>query len=262
MGRIQEMFGELKGKRAALITYFTAFYPDEEQSYRIAIAMLECGSDALEIGIPFSDPILDGKVIQQTSSIALERGATLGKVLRLCERIRERTEKPLLLMGYCNPIYRYGTERFASDARECGVDGILIPDLPIDEIEPWRSALSSKGINTVTFCSVNANPLRIRKACDLSTGFIYCLSLLGTTGVRDELSKDVFQLVRMVKSCSTKPVVVGIGISNAQQCEAVGEVADGVVVGSALMQVVMRGGDYLSELKAKVRSFAEALARR
>lgn len=260
MSRLSEMFEKLKEKRAALITYATAFYPDEEESFRIILTMLESGADAVEIGIPFSDPVLDGRIIQQTSAIALENGATVRKVLDLSARTRERTDKPLLLMSYSNPIHRYGVEIFARDARFCGIDGVLVPDLPVEEIKPWSRALSAEGIDIVTFCSVNTTRERVEKVCALSTGFIYCMSLLGTTGVREELSNEVFPLVRKVRFFSDKPVVVGIGISTPEQCGAVGTVADGVVVGSALMKTIMEGGDYLESVGSKVKQMSEALS--
>src|SRR5450756_435455 len=142
-GRLRGLFDELRGKRAALITYATGYYPDRGASSGVIRAMLECGADAVEIGLPFSDPVLDGKVIQESSRVALEAGANTPRILELAEELRAGTEKPIMLMSYYNPVFKYGLEGFARDAVEAGIDAAIIPDLPIEEMSPWKRECDS-----------------------------------------------------------------------------------------------------------------------
>ena len=260
-GRLQTMFDTLKGRRAALIAYATGFYPDREGSELVMRALLEGGADALEIGIPFSDPVMDGPVIQGTSHAALEAGATPAGILDVVSSLRRDTRKPLLAMTYYNLVFRHGLERFARDGAVAGLDAVVIPDLPVEEMGPWKDACDSAGIATVAFCSVTTSPERIEAASAMTTGFLYCVALLGTTGVRDSLSEDLPAFLERVKSRASRPVAVGLGISRPEQCARVGRLADGVIVGSAFMKVVAESDGDLSGLSKLVSSMAKALSR-
>ncbi|MBN1290115.1 MAG: tryptophan synthase subunit alpha [Actinobacteria bacterium] len=257
-GRITTMFNRLEGGRAALITYATGLFPGRKESARLIKAMLDSGSDAVEIGLPFSDPVIDGPVIQESSRLALENGATPGGVLELVSEIRKETEKPVMIMSYYNPILKYGLSCFARDAAGAGADGIIIPDLPVEEMGPWKEESDREGLETVCFCSVTTTDERISLVSSMTTGFMYCISLLGTTGIRDTVNPELFPFIERVRRNSECPVAVGIGISNPRQCTEVGKVSDGVIVGSALVKTVIdgKGVDGVGRL---VRSLAESL---
>lgn len=257
--RVARMFDETRGRRAALITYATGFYPDRERCLRVMRAMLESGADAIEVGIPFSDPVMDGPVIQETSAAALRAGATPVGILDMVSELRAETDKTLLAMTYFNPVFKFGPEEFARRAAEAGIDGIVIPDLPAEEMGPFKKACDSTGVSTVAFCSMTTTPGRISQAASMATGFLYCVSILGTTGTRREMSDELPGFLARVRENASCPMAVGLGVSTAEQCARVGAMADGVIVGSAFMkEVVSANGDF-SNLAALVRSMAEAL---
>lgn len=257
-GRLTGMFKRLQGERAALITYATGFFPDRAGSVDVIRAMLKAGADAVEIGLPFSDPVIDGPVIQESSRLALEKGATPAGVLELASEIRATTDKPLMVMSYYNPLLKYGLGKFANDAADSGIDGIIIPDLPVEEMAPWKEQSDSAGLETICFCAVTTTDKRIATVSSMTTGFMYCISLLGTTGVRDDVNPGLYPFIERVRANSGCPIAVGIGISNAVQCAKVGKVSDGVIVGSALVKLVLedRGADAVGAL---VKELAEAL---
>jgi tryptophan synthase alpha chain len=254
-GRLTEMFDGLRGSRAALIAYATGFYPDRVTSSRVIATMLEGGADAVEIGIPFSDPVLDGQVIQRSSAAALGAGATVGGVLDLVSEVRRGTDRPLLLMSYYNPVLRYGLGEFARDALAAGADAAVIPDLPVEEMPPWIAVSEAAGLDTVAFCSITTADGRIEEAGRLSSGFLYCVSLLGTTGARDEVSPELEPFLARVREHTSCPIAVGLGISTPEQCARAGRMADAVIVGSALVRLVQPDGD-----QAHLARAVEALA--
>lgn len=259
MGRLDEMFERLRGSRAALIAYATGFYPDRDRCADVIEMMLSSGADVVEIGIPFSDPVMDGPVIQQTSSKALEAGATPAGVLDLVSSVRGGTEKPMLAMTYYNPVFHYGLEAFARDAKKAGVDGLVVPDLPAEEMGPLVEACRNAGLATVAFASTTTTDARIEQAAAMSTGFLYCVSLLGTTGERESLPDELPGFLSRVREHSQCPIAAGIGISNPGQCAEVGKMADGVIVGSAFMRSVIEGDGDLSGLSKLVGRMARAL---
>ena len=259
-GRLRVMFDELRGKRPALITYATGYYPDRGASSGVIRAMLECGADAVEIGLPFSDPVLDGKVIQESSKVALEAGANTPGILELAEELRTGTEKPIMLMSYYNPVLKYGLERFAKETVEVGIDAVIIPDLPIEEMSPWKIECDSAGLDTVAFCSVTTDRARIKRAGEMSSGFLYCASLLGTTGPRDEISLELPTFIRRVRRNASCPIAVGLGISTPEQCKKVGSLSDGIIVGSALVQTITGNGRDLFALRRMVKEMAASLS--
>jgi tryptophan synthase alpha chain len=258
-GRISEMFEGLKGRRPALIAYATGYYPDVKRSRKVVEAMIESGADAVEVGLPYSDPVMDGPVIQETSRLALESGATTGGVLELVSTLRDGTDRPLIIMSYYNPVFRYGLERFASDAVTSGVDGVVIPDLPVEEMGPWKEACDRARLETVAFCSLTTDDVRIRKASDMSSGFLYCVALLGTTGPRESTNPELPSFLERVRRNSSCPIAAGVGISSPEQCARVGELADGVIVGSALMSRVMEEAGETNRLGEFVRSLKDAI---
>jgi tryptophan synthase alpha chain len=257
--RLRSMFDELRGKRAALITYATGYYPDRDASFEVIRTMFECGADAVEIGLPFSDPVLDGKVIQESSTVALEAGANTSGILGLAKELRAVTQNPIMLMSYYNPVFKYGLGSFAKGAVQAGVDAVIIPDLPIEEMAPWKRECDSAGLETVAFCSVTTDPARIKGAGDMSSGFLYCTSLLGTTGPRDAVSVELPAFIRRVRENTSCPIAVGLGISTPEQCREVGGMADGVIVGSALVQTISGNSKDLKALKRTVREMASSL---
>lgn len=240
--RIGGAFRTAGRERALLISYATAYFPDRERSGDIIRAMLESGSDMLEIGIPFSDPLMDGPVIQEASHAALEAGASPAGVIEIAGGLRSETDKPILLMTYYNPVYRFGLDRFAEAAGESGVDGVIIPDIPLEEAGPWRSAASARGLDTVLFAAMNGSDERIREAGASTEGFLYCVAVLGTTGMRDVISSSLASFLERTSRLVDRPLAVGLGISTPEQCRRVGEMAQGVIVGSAYMNAVLQGG--------------------
>ncbi len=257
--RLAEMFDDLSGKRAALIAYATAFYPDRDTSARVVSAILEGGADAVEIGIPFSDPVLDGPIIQKSSAAALGAGVTTHGVLDLVAELRHQTEKPLLLMSYYNPVLRYGLERFARDAVAAGADAVVIPDLPVEEMHPLKRSCYAAGLDTVAFCALTTGPERMRVAGSMSSGFLYCVSLLGTTGPREEISPDLAPFLERIRENVSCPIAAGLGISTPEQCSHVAGLVDAVIVGSALVRLVGTDGEGLDSLQRAVEAFAGVL---
>ena len=241
MDRIARTFAASRENGAVLIGYATAGFPDIETSLSIAAALL-AHCDILELGIPFSDPVLDGPVIQESSRRALEAGFRVDGVFEMVRELRSQADKPLLLMTYYNPVHRFGHARFAAAAAQAGVDGVLIPDLPPEEMGGWREAAEGKGLSTVLFASMTTPEERLRSLGELTCGFLYCFAVKGTTGVRESLAEELVPFMQRVRSCCDKPLALGLGISTTEQCRQAGEMADGVVVGSALVKAVLEAG--------------------
>lgn len=262
MSRLDALFEGRRGNGAALIGYATAGFPDLGTSLRIAAALLE-HCDALELGIPFSDPVMDGPVIQESSRKALEAGLRVGDVFDLAGELRAGTEKPLLIMTYYNPIHRLGHDRFAAEAARAGLDGALVPDLPPEEMAGWSQAAEGGGLSTVLFASMTTPEKRLRLLGRLTRGFLYCLAVKGTTGSRESLSRGLDDFMARARECCGVPLALGLGISNPEQCRRAAELADAVVVGSALVKAAMealdagddparRAGDLARELKSSL----------
>ncbi|HEY5493787.1 MAG TPA: tryptophan synthase subunit alpha [Candidatus Anoxymicrobiaceae bacterium] len=257
--RLGEMFDSLSGERAALIAYATGYYPDRETSERIVARMLECGADAVEIGIPFSDPVMDGPVIQNASRVGLQAGATPDGVFEMTASLRRATDRPLMAMTYYNLVLRRGLERFADDAAAAGLDALVVPDLPAEEMGPLKEACDAAGLATVAFCSRTTSAERMARASSMASGFLYCVSVLGTTGARNSLDEGLPAFLESVRANTDRPLAVGLGISTPEQCAEVGRMADGVIVGSSLVRAVGQGDDDLSRLADLVSGMASAL---
>ena len=239
--RIAHKFGQIDSQhRTGLIVFVTAGVPDMEATLELVPALAEAGADCIELGVPFSDPMADGLTIQASSQHALENGVTLGDCLELVTGLRDRIpETPLILMGYYNPVLSYGLRRFGEDAEQAGLDGMIVADLPPDEAGPLMAECGPRGIHTISLLAPTSTDARIEKACSDASGFVYCVSLAGVTGARDELPTGVFQLLDRVRRYTRLPLAVGFGISRREHVEFVGSSAQAVVVGSALVRVVM-----------------------
>lgn len=239
MGRIEACFERLREKgpsgETALIPFLTAGDPDLETTEALVLAMAEAGADLIEIGVPFSDPTAEGPTIQRSSQRALAGGTSLRSILQLVARLRERIETPLILMGYANPIHAMGAEAFAKAARQVGVDGIIIPDLPPEDGAPYLDPCREAGIDVILLAAPTTRPERLEMLVRETQGFLYYVSLQGVTGARAALAGGIEARVRDAKSQGPIPVCVGFGVGTPEQAATIGAYADGVVVGSAIV---------------------------
>ena len=241
--RIAATFGRLRAQKTpGLVTYVTAGDPDLPRTEAILRALDRAGADVLEVGVPFSDPLADGPVIQRATERALASGTTLSGVLEMLGRIRGDVDAPVVIFSYANPILRYGAERFADRAREVGVDGVLVLDLPLEEADEFRNMLASRGIDTILLLSPTTTDERLRKAASLGSGFLYAISRLGVTGARDQIAAGAEEMVQRIRRASDLPVALGFGISKPEHVREVGQWADAAVVGSALVSVIAEAG--------------------
>lgn len=241
MERVERKFSLTRENgELALVVYVTAGDPSPEYTVEVAIKGAEAGADIIEIGIPFSDPIADGPTIQAAIDRALRRGVKVAMVLEMVELIRQKSDVPIVLMSYFNPVFRYGLERFARDARRAGVDGVLLTDVPPEEAGEWIEIARRNDLATIFLLSPTSTPERIKLVAEVGTGFIYCVSRTGVTGERESLPEDLPHLVARIRNHTPKPIAVGFGISRPQHVAAVAEMkgADGVVVGSALVRLL------------------------
>jgi tryptophan synthase alpha chain len=238
MSRIQAIF-----KHKALIAYITAGDPTPEKTPELVAALERGGADLIELGVPFSDPIADGPVIQRGSERALKAGTTVKKVLDIARQIREKSQIPLLLFTYLNPVMRYGLDALARDAKAAGIDGCLLTDLSVEEAVPFAGTMRAAGLDTVFLGAPTSTPERLKLVAEFSSGFVYLVSRTGVTGEQASLSKAVAPLVRDMRRVTKLPLAVGFGISTPEQARDVAELADGVVVGSAFVRLIEQGGD-------------------
>ncbi len=236
MNRIEKTFKALKAKgETALIPFLTAGDPNLETTEKLVLAMAEAGADIIELGIPFSDPSAEGPTIQRSSSRALESGTSLRKILQLVSRLREQIETPLVLMGYANPLHAMGASAFAESAAAVGVDGIIIPDLPPEDGAPYLDPCRKAGIDPIFLAAPTTSPKRLEMLMQQTQGFLYYVSLQGVTGARKSLATNIETNVRAAQACGDKPVCVGFGIGTPEQAALIGAYADGVVIGSAIV---------------------------
>ena len=257
--RIADTFARLRReKRPGLVTYVTAGDPDPARSAEILLALDRAGADVLEVGVPFSDPLADGPVIQRATERALAAGTTLRGVLDLIARVRGRIAAPIVIFSYANPILRLGADRFARDAAAAGVDGVLVLDLPIEEAGAFRQTLTRAGIDMIFLLSPTTTEDRIRKAGELGSGFLYGISRLGVTGARDQVASGAEALVRRIRAHTTLPIALGFGISRPEHVAEVTTFADAAVVGSALVSVVAEHGQS-PDLVARVEDYVRWL---
>ena len=255
MSRVEQVFA--KGK--ALIPFITAGDPDLKTTEQLILAMAKAGADLIELGIPFSDPVAEGPVIQLASERALQAGATTDKILALVSRVRKESDVPLAFMTYINPVFAYGIDRFMHDSREAGVDALIIPDLPFEEREEIIPYCSQYGIELISMIAPTSQE-RIKMIAREARGFVYCVSSLGVTGVREQISTEAENMVAMVKAVQDIPCAVGFGISSPEQAQQISQTADGVIVGSAIMQIVEQHGvESVSPVAAFVREMKQSI---
>ena len=239
MSRIAATFARLAAQqRLAVIAYLTVGYPRLDVTPSLVEAAAESGADAIELGIPFSDPLADGRTIQAASQQALKGGMTVARALEAASAARKKTDVPLLFMTYLNPILAFGLERFCRAASEAGVDGLIVPDLPPAESADLRRAADANRIDVVFFVAPTSSETGIAAACRAATGFIYCIAVIGVTGARAELDPALLPLIETVRRHTSLPIVVGFGISRAEHLKALTGKADGVIVASALLDAI------------------------
>ncbi|MEP6782798.1 MAG: tryptophan synthase subunit alpha [Acidobacteriota bacterium] len=257
MSRIEERFRELRGAgKTGLVTYVTAGDPDLQRSAEIITRLDRAGADVLEIGVPFSDPLADGPVIQRATERALAAGVTLTSVLGMLKTLRPSIAAPIVIFSYANPILRMGLDTFATEAKAAGVDGVLALDMPPEEGGQFRAAFDGAGIDTIFLLSPTTTVERIRRASELGRGFLYGISRLGVTGVRATVDDSARELAMRVKSETRLPLALGFGISRPEHVRAIGQYADAAVVGSALVNVIAEHGKsagLLDEVERYVR---------
>ncbi|NLP24930.1 MAG: tryptophan synthase subunit alpha, partial [Syntrophomonadaceae bacterium] len=241
------------------IPFITAGDPSIEITEQLVLQMAEAGADLIELGIPFSDPVAEGPVIQLASERALQAGATTDKILALVSRVRKESDVPLAFMTYINPVFAYGIDRFMQDSREAGVDALIIPDLPFEEREEIIPYCSQYGIELISMIAPTSQE-RIKMIAREARGFVYCVSSLGVTGVREQISTEAENMVAMVKAVQDIPCAVGFGISSPEQAQQISQTADGVIVGSAIMQIVEQFGvESVSPVAAFVREMKQSI---
>jgi tryptophan synthase alpha chain len=244
VSRIATTFAKLRAeRRLALIAYLTVGYPRLESTPSLVEAAAQSGADAIELGIPFSDPLADGRTIQAASQVALKGGVTVARALEAAAAARKRTDVPLLFMTYLNPILAFGLERFCRAASDAGIDGLIVPDLPPSESADLRRAADQSHVDLVFFVAPTSSETGIEAACRAATGFVYCIAVTGVTGARAQLDDGVLPLIASVRRHTTLPAVVGFGISKPEHLAALEGKADGVIVASALLDAIGRAAD-------------------
>jgi tryptophan synthase alpha chain len=257
--RISRLFERLRGSsRRGLIAYITAGDPSPDLTVELVRALERGGADLIELGVPFSDPIADGPVIQRASERALRAGTTLRKVLEIAAEIRSTSEIPLLLFSYLNPLVRYGSDALARDAAAAGIDGCLLTDLSVEEARDYVGAMRAHNLDTVFLAAPTSTERRLRLVAEYSTGFVYLVSRTGVTGERDSLSGAVAPLVSAMRRITSLPLAVGFGISRPEHVAEVGAVADAVAVGSAFVRLIEKNAENAS-LPLQLESFTREL---
>jgi tryptophan synthase alpha chain len=258
VSRIGERFRLCREEgRAAFVAFLTAGDPSLDRSVEAALQLEAGGADVLELGVPFTDPLADGPVIQRASERALAGGTTLKGVLEVARRIRKQSSLPLLLFSYLNPLLRPGLPQLADAAREAGVDGVLVTDLPPEEADEWIAVSRERELDTVFLAAPTSPEARLARIAASSRGFVYAVSRTGVTGVQASVSEEAGPLVGRIRAATGVPVALGFGISTPEQCAAVAEVADGVVVGSALVRRLEEDPD--ADLQEHVRWLKSAM---
>jgi tryptophan synthase alpha subunit len=259
---LEEAFGSARDDgRCALITYLTAGYPDLEQSPALFAALQAGGADVIEMGVPFSDPVADGPTIQAASQVALQAGMTPRRCLDLLSQLRDQgIALPIVLMGYYNPIFSYGLERYVADCAQRGADGLIVPDLPPEEAQPLQDACARHGLALIFLVAPTTGEQRLVEIAHATQGFLYAVSQLGTTGASLSLDEELVRRLALARAQANTPVAVGFGISRPEEAQALAPHVDGVIVGSAIVRRAVEGPEslaaYVSALRAALRDKA------
>lgn len=258
--RIEKVLRSLREEeKKSLIIYITAGDPDLKTTEELVYSIAEAGADVVELGIPFSDPLADGPTIQQASQRALNGKVTIPKILSTIEKIRKKSSIPIALMTYYNPIFYYGLDRFVAGSKMVGVDGLIVPDLPLEESKELRGITERFGIELIPFITPTSTPERIDAITKVARGFIYCVSVTGVTGIRENLSLDVEEMIRKIRPYTDIPLAIGFGISNAKQAKEMIKYTDAIIVGSAVVKIIENYQNNLSVLLGQVKSFVKSL---
>lgn len=254
MNRIDKAFS--KGK--AFIGFLTGGDPDIDTTERLILAMEKAGADLIEIGIPFSDPIAEGPVIQAADLRALKDGTTTDKLFDMVSRLRVKTDIPLVFMTYINPIYTYGKSKFMAECKRCGIDGVIVPDLPYEEKDEIYADCEDNDVTLVSMIAPTSDD-RVTMIASEAKGFLYCVSSLGVTGVRSDLNTHISELIDRVREVSDIPCAIGFGISTPEQAAIMGRIGDGVIVGSAIVKIIEKyGRDSVPYVEQYVRDMKKA----
>ena len=257
MSRIDDRFKSLNGKKA-LVAFFTAGDPDLSASKDIFSVIEKAGADIIELGVPFSDPLADGPVIQASAHRSLQNGTTLGKIIELVKDIRSQSQLPIVLMSSFNPVFVYGQAKFVEDAVNAGADGVILPDLPPEEAGKFLGFANAKSLDTIFLLAPTSTPDRIQMVGEASKGFIYYVSLTGTTGTKEALAKNLEEKVSAIKNEVKLPVLVGFGISGPEQAKEAGQCSDGVIIGSAIVRLIESHSDPVERDK-KITEFISSI---
>jgi len=241
MNRIQSVFENRKGDEKLMSLFITAGYPDLDSTTDLILGFEKNGADIIELGMPFSDPLADGPTIQHSSDVAIQNGITMNRIFEMVQKVRKESEIPIILMGYMNPVLRYGVQNFTKKAAEAGVDGLIIPDIPLEEDGMIKEHAKKNGLDVIHLVAPNTSDARMKLADENSQGFVYCVSVTGVTGARDgdEVSKSVSRFIERVRAnITTNPVMVGFGIKSYKDAKSIASNADGFIVGSALIDTI------------------------
>ena len=258
--KIEKTLRDLREKKKkGLIIYIAAGDPDLETTEQLVYTIAEAGADIIELGIPFSDPLADGPTIQQASQRALNGKVTIPKILSTIEKIRKKSSVPIALMTYYNPIFYYGLDRFVAGSKAVGVDGLIVPDLPLEESKELRDITERLEIELISFIAPTSTPERIDAIAKVAQGFIYCVSVTGVTGTRENLSLDVAEMIRKLRPYTDIPLAIGFGISNAKQAKKATKYADAAIVGSAVVKLIENSRGDLSVMLSQVSDFVKSL---
>jgi tryptophan synthase alpha chain len=257
VSRIDDRFKSLNGKKA-LVAFFTAGDPDLSASKDIFSVIEKAGADIIELGVPFSDPLADGPVIQASAHRSLQNGTTLGKIIELVKDIRSQSQLPIVLMSSFNPVFVYGQAKFVEDAVNAGADGVILPDLPPEEAGKFLRFANAKSLDTIFLLAPTSTPDRIQMVGEASKGFIYYVSLTGTTGTKEALAKNLEEKVSAIKNEVKLPVLVGFGISGPEQAKEAGQCSDGVIIGSAIVKLIESNSDPVERDK-KITEFISSI---
>ncbi|MBP7216216.1 MAG: tryptophan synthase subunit alpha [Candidatus Omnitrophica bacterium] len=261
MSRIHKKFVELRRrKKKAFIAFITAGYPSLTKTKQLVLAFEKVGVDIVELGVPFSDPMADGPIIQEASAQALRNKVTLASILKLVKEIRASSSIPICLMTYYNPIFCFGEKKFCAQASACGVDGVIIPDLPAEEASSLRAEATRHGIDVICFIAPTTTQKRMHYLVSIAQGFIYYVSLAGVTGPRARLPVGIQRQVGRIRACTRKPVCVGFGVSHRGQVKQIARMADGVIVGSAIVRMIKqysKAPDCVKRVSALVGNLAK-----
>jgi len=261
MNRLAVTFARLRKTRdVGLFPYLMVGYPSVEATLRLVPALVDAGADAFELGVPFSDPLADGPAIQKAGFHALAQGVTLQTVLDVCTALRDRVEVPLLIMSYYNLLLGYGLDRFAAAAARAGADGVIVPDLPPEEAPPLQTACRTSGLDLIMLLAPTSSDERLQRIAAHASGFLYCVSLTGVTGSRDQLATSLPAFLQRVRRCTDLPLAVGFGISRREQVTSIAPYAEAAIVGSALVNLLastpadkqtVAAGAFIADLKGR-----------